>query len=99
MLQETRASVLIYVLASLLGIATPFVGGLLSWGYLDPSSRVSLSYYWLYVMPDNFIMLLPYTPSPGGRILVSAAGYATLYVAAAVVGKEAWRWQRTQGAK
>jgi hypothetical protein len=99
MLPKTRALAFIYLFAALLGFATPFVGGLLSWGYLEPSSRVGFWYYWLYAMPDNFVRLLPYTPSPGGRWLVSAAGYATLYLAAVLAGRGAWYRLRTQSVK
>jgi hypothetical protein len=70
-----------------LGIATPFASGILAWDYLDPHSRTGFWYYWLCMMPDNFTALLPYAPSPGGRFLVAALGYAAVYLLALVLAQ------------
>ena len=74
-----------------LGIGTPFASGLLAWGYLDPSSRVGFWYYWLFVLPDNFTRLLPFTPSPGGRVLISMVGYTLVYLAILMLGRRIMR--------
>jgi hypothetical protein len=97
MLPPRRAPLLLLQLAILLGIATPFLGVLLSFGYLEPSSRSGPLYFWLYELPDNLTSLLPFTPRPGARLLTSVAGYTSLYLAVALLSRSAWRrLQRVQ---
>ncbi|MEK8034865.1 hypothetical protein AACH06_28945 [Ideonella sp. DXS29W] len=88
----------LFLSAIVLGIATPFSSALLSWGYLDQSSRVGFWYYWLWLfqMPENFTKLLPFTPSPGGRVLASMLGYMLIYRAAVLLLRSAM--QRLKGA-
>jgi hypothetical protein len=95
--EASRTPPLVLLLgAVVLGIATPFASALLSWGYLDKSSRVGFWYYWLFLMPDNFTRLLPFTPSPGGRVLVSVLGYTIAYLPLLLLVRRAL--QRIKGA-